>query len=108
SINDWNIILELIHKYERASNTVINKEKITLAPLTTNVQKINLTSETNLNKISEDGNIIVLGYTVDTRGNSKKNLWKNMISKIKKLTEKYSQQNLSFKRRILIANSLLL
>ncbi|CAG8693207.1 9961_t:CDS:2, partial [Ambispora leptoticha] len=79
SPSDWNRVLELFYIYEKASNAKINESKTKLVPL------------------------MVMARRVELKGDRT-----TVITNIKNLTDKFSQRNLSFRKKILVANSLIL
>ena len=90
------------------ANTVVNKEKSKLLPLTEKASQTILPGERNFDKLEKNGTIKILGFEVDKKGQPSKTLWENITTKLKKLTENMKRRGLSFKGRILIAKSLLL
>ncbi|CAG8618959.1 9617_t:CDS:2 [Ambispora leptoticha] len=108
SPSDWNRVLELFHIYESASNAKINESKTKLVPLTVMARRVELTKEKQFTKIAKQEAITILGYEIYSNGTHKKDLWTTVTTKIKNLTDKFSQRNLSFRGKILVANSLVL
>ncbi|CAG8742625.1 13106_t:CDS:1, partial [Ambispora leptoticha] len=108
SLSDWDRVLDLFHIYENASNAKINESKTKLVPLTVMARRVELTKENQFTKVAEQEAITILGYEIYSDGTPKKDLWTTVVTKIKSLTEKFSQRNLSFREKILVANSLIL
>ncbi|CAG8778393.1 10903_t:CDS:1, partial [Dentiscutata heterogama] len=48
-----------------------------------NAVNIRLIEEENFHKLEENDSIKILGFHINTKGLPEKNLWKNMIQKIK-------------------------
>ncbi|CAG8675751.1 2215_t:CDS:2, partial [Ambispora leptoticha] len=75
SPSDWSKLLEILTKYERASNAVINKAKSTLIPLTNIARRVELPNQNMFKLPSEDqDSFTILGYTVDIEGHPAKTL----------------------------------
>ena len=108
SRTDWDIIKRNFALYEGASNAKINQNKSKLIPLTNAARSLELVGGENLKTISEQETITILGYEVHPNGLPKKDLWSSTINKLKSSFEKLASRNLSFKGKILLANSLIL
>ncbi|CAG8646627.1 4686_t:CDS:2, partial [Ambispora leptoticha] len=81
---DWLTLFNILAKYEKASNAIINKSKSTLILLTDNARRIELPNQPGFKLLNESQNTFtVLGYEIDTNGQSDKTLWANMTKKIK-------------------------
>ena len=94
--------------YEAASNAKINKTKTKLVLLTPIAQRVELRNENQFIKSDKDDSITILGYKILTNGQPKKNLWITTINSFKNSLDKLSNRNLSFKRKILVAKTLIL
>ena len=77
-------------------------------PLTNTARRVELLEETQFKKLEEQEFITVLGYSIKNNSSSKKNLWHEIINKLKLSLEKLAYRNLLLKGRILLANSLIL
>jgi hypothetical protein len=108
SPSDWNKVQASISLYEAASNAKINKTKTKLVPLTPTARRVELHNEDQFIKLEEQDTITILGYNVLINGQPKKDLWATTTNKLKGSLDKLSNRNLSFKGKILIANSLIL
>ncbi|CAG8649630.1 12645_t:CDS:2 [Ambispora leptoticha] len=84
SITDWDSFINIINKYERASNAKINKHKSILILLTENARRIQLRGAELLQMHEADKALTILGYETDITGNPSKNIWQKLTKKIKK------------------------
>ena len=73
-LSDWIIVLNLLEKYEKASNSRINKQKTCLMPLTNTARRVELLEETQFKKLEEQKFTTVLGYSIKNNSSPKKNL----------------------------------
>ena len=81
---DWTTLHEILNKYELASNASINKTKTILLPITENAHRVELYKQSEYKTIEQNQNTItILGYVINTKGEPCKNLWSNMLKKIK-------------------------
>ena len=108
SISDWIEIQNLFNLYEKASNARINKQKTKVIPLTTIARRANLPDMDNYKIVEEQDAFTLLGYEIYPNGQPKKDLWPSTITKLKNSLNNLASRNLSFKGRILIANSLII
>ncbi|CAG8603075.1 13816_t:CDS:1 [Ambispora leptoticha] len=109
SPSDWSKLLEILAKYEKASNAIINKAKSTLIPLTNIARRVELPNQNRFKLSSEDQNsFTILGYTVDIEGHPAKTLWSEVTKKIKNRIQDLTLRNLSFKGKILASKTLLI
>jgi hypothetical protein len=69
---------------------------------------VELRNEDQFIKLEEQDTITILGYNILINGQPKKDLWATTTNKLKGSLDKLSNRNLSFKGKILIANSLIL
>jgi hypothetical protein len=108
STNDWENFTNITQKYEQASNALINKRKTLLIPLTENAKRVHLANSETLQIHKDNNSLTILGYEIDIKGNSSKEIWHDTIKKIKKKLNYLSMQNLSFKGKILLIKSLVI
>ena len=71
-------------------------------------RRANLPNLTEFKIMEEEESFLLLDYKLYFNGQPEKDLWSSIITKLKTSLDNFVSKNLSFKRRILIANSLIL
>jgi len=85
SLSDWSTLMDILQKYEIASNSRINKTKSILAPLTDSAYRVELPDMHSFKILENDNkNLKILGFKIDTKGNISKDLWPQLTKKIQK------------------------
>jgi hypothetical protein len=103
-------ITETIRIYEVASNAKANLNKSSLVPLNKSARN-SILKNNQLNSlfevIPEDGELTILGYSFDANFEVYKQVWTDLIEKLKKKVQQIGTRSLSLKGRVLTAGSLL-
>ena len=92
SVSDWTKLRDILGIFEKASNFKVNKTKSILALITENAHVATLQGSEDFKTLSKNINntITILGYKIDLKGNPERNLWHDLIVKMKKKIEDLS------------------
>src|SRR5947209_14570280 len=106
SSNDWPHVLNSINRYEKASNAEINFNKSKVLLL--NGSYVNSHISIPFSKLLPDETILSLGFPITNGKLNYKNLWSNIIKKMKNAINTHSFRNLSTRGITLVVKSLIL